>query len=241
MRDGPEDEQPFPEGADTPQVAAHDERDLPGLHGEDRLPWLDSGDEDFDDEGVDNRRVWGFVLAGLALLTLIVGCVFWVTHRAGQSTQLADGSTIPAPPGPIKSAPANPGGKTFEGTGDSSFSVSQGKSPGARLATGGADGATPAAPPAPASPSARPASVTAAARGVAVQVGAYTSEASAEAGWAHLAKAYDTLSGVSHRVVEGSADIGTVYRLQAITASDDAAQALCDRLKSAGANCQVKD
>jgi hypothetical protein len=42
-------------------------------------------------------------------------------------------------------------------------------------------------------------------------------------------------------VVEGQADIGTVYRLQAITADAGAAHALCSQLKAAGLACQVKN
>jgi cell division protein FtsN len=74
-----------------------------------------------------------------------------------------------------------------------------------------------------------------------VQIGAFSSQAAAEAAWSKLSKAYDVLSGTSHRIVEGKVDIGTVYRLQAVTGSDDAAKGLCDKLKAAGLNCQVKD
>jgi hypothetical protein len=45
---------------------------------------------------------------------------------------------------------------------------------------------------------------------------------------------------VKHRVVQGSADIGTVYRLQAVAPDAAAANALCSQLKAAGIACQVK-
>jgi len=230
------------------------ERSLPGLHREERLPWLDAaedefGEDEFDEAGVDPLRVWAFLLSGLALLIVIVVGVWWTAHRHDSGAQQADGSLITAPPGPFKEAPQNPGGKTFDGTGDSSFAVSQGHSPGATLA-GGADqaqdggaaasiAAGPAGPEADAGTGALTGTNTAG--GVGVQVGAFSTQAAAEAGWQHLAKAYEALSGTSHRIVEGKADIGTVYRLQAMTGSAGAATALCERLKTAGLNCQVKD
>ena len=77
--------------------------------------------------------------------------------------------------------------------------------------------------------------------GVGVQVAAYSSNAAAEAGWAKLSAQHAAiLSGVRHRVVEGTADIGKVYRLQAVASDAAAANALCGRLKAAGTPCQVK-
>jgi hypothetical protein len=42
-------------------------------------------------------------------------------------------------------------------------------------------------------------------------------------------------------VVEGKADIGTVYRLQAVAGNASAANELCGKLKRAGGACQVKN
>jgi hypothetical protein len=55
--------------------------------------------------------------------------------------------------------------------------------------------------------------------GVGVQVGAYSTRAQAEAGWSQLATRYEVLQGRSHRVLEGTADSGTIYRLQAVPAA----------------------
>ena len=74
-----------------------------------------------------------------------------------------------------------------------------------------------------------------------MQVGAFSSQATAEAGWTKLvAQANGALSGVSHRVVAGTADNGTIYRLQAVAPDRAAAAALCSKLKGAGISCQVK-
>ncbi|WP_296675023.1 SPOR domain-containing protein [Novosphingobium sp.] len=207
-----------------------------------RLPWLESGDDEYEDEGAGSGRVAGLAaLSGVALLA-IVGGIWWASHRGGDSAAVADGSVIAAPKEPYKEAPKNPGGKTFDGTGDTSFAVSEGQSRPAKM--GENPGAVPPAPAAAASPSASVAQsgpATAGSGGVGVQVGAYSSKAAAEAGWTKLTgQAGSVLSGISHRVVEGTADIGKVYRLQAVAADAGAANALCGKLKSAGISCQVK-
>ena len=210
---------------------------------EDRLPWLESSDDDEEDyEGAGMGRLLGFVAMGLAALAVIVGGIWWATHRSPDQDMVADGSLIEAPKTPYKEAPRNPGGKTFDGTGDSSFAVSEGQNRPARLGDG-----APSAPPAPAAgaPAAAGGAAAAAkapaAGGVGVQVGAYSSQASAEAAWSKLAgQAGGLLSGVSHRVIEGNADIGKVYRLQAVAGDAAGANALCGKLKGAGISCQVK-
>lgn len=239
------------------------------LSDQDRLPWLEAQDDDEEYVGVDNRRVFGAVAAMLAVLALIVGGIWWYTHRNENGAHIADGSTIQPPAGPYKETPKDPGGKTYDGTGDSSFAVSQGESRPAQLAQGeaakagangaansptGVAGAATAAAQAAASasayaqgkamPAAPVAKVAAAPSapvsvGGVVQVGAYTSQSSAEAGWNRLVKQSAALSGVAHRIVEGKADIGTVYRVQALTGAGGGS-ALCSRLRAEGLACQVK-
>lgn len=209
---------------------------------DERLPWLESADDDDqgDYEGYDTSRLLLMFVAGVALLAAVVGGIWWFTNRAADAELVADGSVVPAPTEPYKTAPANPGGKTFDGTGDVSFAASEGQSRPPALA-GSADAGAPEPAPAPtqaASPAATPAP---AATGVGVQVGAYSSKATAEAGWSKLvAQANGTLSGVSHRVIAGTADNGTIYRLQAVSPDKASATALCSRLKGAGISCQVK-
>jgi len=225
------------EAVEQPVTEAETEAAELDLDEDDRLPWLESADDDYDEEGVDTARVFGFVLAGLLALAVIVGAIWWLGHRKPDPAMVADGSTIPAPSEAYKEAPKNPGGKTFAGTGDTSYATAQGKKGSAQLSGGGETpkpsvdtatkpGATP--PPAPAT------------GGVGVQVGAFGSKATAEAGWSALQGKSDALKGVSHRVIEGTADIGKVYRLQAVAGDEAAANALCGKLKAAGIACQVK-
>ena len=153
--------------------------------------------------------------------------------------------------------PDQAGGTQVAGTGDLSFEVGEGEGRESRIASNDAapsldvdqapatgtptgPGATPtpgvATTPAPA------ATRTPAARtgGVGVQVGAYSSRASAETGWTQLSGRYSALQGLSHRVIEGTADSGTIFRLQAVASDAAAADALCRSIRSAGGDCQVK-
>ena len=199
-----------------------------GLDEEERLPWLESDDDD-DEDAIDSGRLVRLALIGVGVLVAIVGALWFFSHRDGRDQQVADGGVIGAPTEPYKEAPKAAGGKTFAGTGDSASAVSEGKSTAPKL--GGAD--TPVAAPAASAG-------TAEAGGVGVQVGAYSTQAAAEAGWNRLASGHEALKALRHRVLEGSADIGTVYRLQAVAPDLGAANALCAGLKSSGVACQVK-
>lgn len=222
-----------------------------------RLPWLDADDDDAGE--AEGGRILGLVMLGLLALGVIVGGIWWSTHRTPDPALVADGSTISARPGDYKEAPKVPGGKTFDGTGNTAFAVSEGQNRPARLGETAAPPPGPppgppakpgfdlgksstaaAAAPTPAPVPTRAVATAAAASGPVVQVGAYSSRSSAEAAWSRLAGQYSALSGQRHQVVEGTADIGTVFRLQALPGDAGAASSLCSKLKSAGLACQVK-
>ncbi len=200
--------------------------------GDHRLPWLES-DEDDDVEGDGGGRMFAFVAGGLVLLLALVGGIWWATHRS-TGAEIADGSVIRAPAEPYKTAPANPGGKPMAGTGDTAYAVSAGQTRPPKLASG-----TPTPAPTPTA-SAKPGAAPAASAGPGVQIGAFSSQAAAEAAWARLSAQYNALKGLHHRIISASADIGTVYRLQAVAGDAAAANALCGKLKGAGLPCQVK-
>ena len=192
---------------------------------DDSLPWLEDVDEFDESAGVSPiiRLILVLVVALLAVLALI----YWFTREQPDPELLAEGSTIEAPEGDYKERPDDPGGKTFEGTGDSSFAVAEGQTREGRLAEPGFS-------------SGEDAAVATDSEGVGVQVGAYQSSGSARDGWAALIGRYSELQGFKYRIVEGQADIGKVYRLQAVAADRAAANELCDKLKASGAACQVK-
>ncbi len=225
------------------------------LSEDESLPWLESDEED-DDGGVDTARIIGFAAILLVLLAGVIGAVWFVTNKTGDQELVADGSTIVAPEGPYKERPDDPGGKEFAGTGNVAPAVGEGQSRDGVVAdareaasSGAENGAGAGGSDAAGSSSASsgPAIATrstedkpAASSGVGVQVGAYGSRAKAEAGWVTLTRQTSVLNGVRHRVQKGEADIGTVYRLQAVAGSLAAAQKLCTDLKADGVACQVK-
>jgi hypothetical protein len=216
------------------------------LNDRDRLPWLENQEEDEDYYAVDTRRVIAAVVGGLLVLALVVGGVWALTHRKGEGAPVADGSVIGASDQPYKQAPANPGGKQFEGTGDTSFAAAQGKDRPAQLASSDAAKenipakAPETKPEAAKSDDAKAAAVPDAGPvGGVVQIAAYSSEAVARTGWDRLVQQHEMLKGMNHRIVQGQADIGTVYRLQLITGAGGGS-ALCEKLKAEGVPCQVK-
>ncbi len=227
--------------------------------GEMRLPWLEGDDEEDEDERGGIGQTTILLLMALVAIAVLAGGIFWVLHNRGSETLVADGGVIEAPAEPYKTRPVNPGGEVVDGTGDTSFAVAEGQSrtpqiadeppaaPGfTALSPKGTDAKDPAKADAgkpAAAPSAAPAAKVAAPvepAGVGVQVGAYTSQASAEKGWLTLKGQYAPLAEVKHRVVQGQADIGTVYRLQAVPGDLAAAKALCSGMRAAGLSCQVK-
>ena len=221
-------------GAIAPEVHEGAAAQL-ALDEDERLPWLESADDDDDDAGtVDTARLMRFVVFGLILLAAVGGGLWFLDHHSANGPAVADGSVIKAPAEPYKQVPTDKGGKTFAGTGDSAFAVSEGKTTPARLGGGEAPVASPTID------TSAGAAGDAGTGGVGVQVGAYSSQATAEAGWTRLSGSNEALKGVKHRVVEGSADIGTVYRLQAVATDAAGANALCASLKAGGIPCQVK-
>lgn len=234
------------EESDAEFVTVEEEARLELGDGEERLPWLES-DDDYADDTVDTGRIATVALLGLLAILSIVGLAWWLGRDKPDTELLAEGSTIEAPAEPFRSRPANPGGAAAEGTGDVSYEVGEGQDRPSRVAS-----ATPTATPTPAASAsataaARPsidrnqtaAAAPATAGGIGVQVGAYSSRATAETGWSQLQGQHSALSGVSHRVVQAEVDGNTVFRLQAVAGNAAAADTLCRAIKSGGGDCRV--
>ena len=93
------------------------------VEGDERLPWLQSGEEDEPaNGGFDTGRLILLGLLALLALLAVLAAVWFVSHKASGEPE-ADGSVIAAPQGPYKVRPAEQGGKVFAGTGDTSFAV----------------------------------------------------------------------------------------------------------------------
>ena len=226
---------------DDGAIDADEQLSLAGA--DERLPWLES-DEEYEQPGVDTGRIVAFAAVGLLFIALLLGAVYYFTRDPRDAELVADGSTIEAPAEPYKTRPQDPGGREVEGTGDTSYEVAEGQQVEGQIAAGvpvptidreqvGAATATP-------SVAASPVVSSAPAGGLGVQVGAYSTRAQAEAGWSQLSGRYEALQGRSHRVLQGTADSGTIYRLQAVAGSAAEADTLCRAIKAAGGDCQVK-
>jgi len=212
-----------------------------------RLPWLEGDDEYEEEGGYATGQVVVLVLLGLLAIGLIVGGIWWALRDRPDRQLVADGGVISAPAGPYKARPDNPGGEVVAGTGDTSFAVAEGQSRPVQVGDKPVASPAPSASPVPkpgfsdAKPTASASPAADAASGVGVQVGAYSSREAAEKGWTTMQQQFTPLAGMSHRIVEGQADIGHVFRLQAVPGDAAAARSLCANMRSAGLSCQVKD
>jgi hypothetical protein len=220
-------ENAFPE--DGGPIVAEEELALGS--GEERLPWLESDDE-YEQPGVDTGRIVAFAALGLLAVVLLVGALWLFLRDSSPSDAVADGSVIEAPDEPYRTRPDDPGGLRVEGTGQTSFEVAEGQRSEGQVAD--------SALPAPSIDREQAGAAAPASGGVGVQVGAYSSREAAETGWSTLAARFEALQGRNHRVVEGVADSGRIFRLQALAGTVAEADELCRTLKAAGGDCQVK-
>ncbi len=227
----------------------HDEdweaAELELMESDERLPWLDAEDDEEREAGFATSRLVMLGVLSLVVVGALVA-VAWFAMGATSDEPPADGSLVEAPEGPYKTKPEDPGGKVHAGTGDTSFAVGEGQTRVGKLAD-----KTPTPTPTP-EPSEEPAGPSLATtlnegpraseppKGTLVQVGAYPSRGDAQEAWGRLMRQTTSLNGVRHRVVEAQVDIGTVYRLQAVTGGNAEARALCGRLKDDGLACFVK-
>ncbi|MGN6817882.1 MAG: SPOR domain-containing protein [Sphingomonas sp.] len=228
---------------------------------EDRLPWLETASDD-EDEGPALGRLVGLVLLGLVALGAVLGGVYWWKHRAPTP---GNGDLIAAQEGDYKVKPDNPGGLKVEGEGDASVAASGGNGSGnSQIAVTNLPEApvagTRAAPSGKTGPgsSSASASVTGPAGrlvapppgkpvpvanggggGALVQLGAFPSEAGANAAWARESKRFNYIANLGKSVEKAEVNGRTFYRLKVNAGSAAAAQELCGKLKVAGEACIV--
>ena len=238
---------------------ASDEIDL---RDEDRLPWLETVEPDEpEDSGV--LRVVLLVLLGLALLAAIVFGVFKLQQNRGVDGQ---GELIAAQEGDYKIKPDDPGGLKVEGEGDSAIAASAGANSSAAIdlkavpeapitgrragaaapVTGGEARTTAEVPGSggrltAAAPMAAPKGPVpgAGSGGALVQLGAFPSEASANAAWSAIAKRFGYVATLGKSVQQAEVNGRKVFRLKVNAGSAGAAADICGRLTVAGEKCFV--
>ena len=232
-----------------------------GIAEEDRLPWLESADDDFK-EGPSPLRIVGLIIAALVL---VAGTVWVFTSFRGNGGTTGSGEMIEAAEGDYKVKPDQPGGMKVEGEGDTVFRTSEGAGQ-----TGSIDTrAVPETPvngqvakPAPKSgpgtaqvvtevpassgrltaqtPSVDlPKATASGGGGSIVQLGSFPNEAAANSAWAMVSKRFAYVAALGKSVERAEVAGNTVYRLRVNAGSAGNAASLCGRLQVAGEACFV--
>lgn len=231
------------------------------LREEDRLPWLETVESD-EQETVGIGRVIALVVLGLAVLAAIIFGVYKLQQRG----PTGDGQLIAAQEGDYKVKPDEPGGLKVKGEGDAAIATSAGKSgngaidlrgvpevpvAGKRAVNQTKDEAAGrnavAQVPASGGRLVATAPMAASRSGVAsnanggslVQLGAYPSEASANAAWTNFSKRFAYVAALGKAVQPVAAGGRTLYRLRVNAGSANQAADICGRLRVAGETCFV--
>ncbi len=218
---------------------------------EDRLPWLEAVEEDDAADGPSPLKMIVGVLIALAAIGAVVGGLFWMNSRSGDTAASGESELIRAPGGDYKQKPDQAGGMAVEGEGDTAFAASEGADPRGSINTNALAEAPvtqapapaaqapqpqpqqPAAPAPKAAPQ-QPAEPAPAAGGATIQLGAFSSQAGANAAWKAMSGRFRYLAPLTHSVVPVQAGGKTLYRLRA---SGPGAADICGRLRVAGESC----
>jgi len=225
----------------------------------DRLPWLETA-EDYDNKGPSALHI---VLVVAALLAVIAAAILgYQLLRSARDTG-GNGALIAAQEGDYKVKPDEPGGLKVEGEGDSAIATSNGAGSGnasinvkavpeapivgkkaapAAKEGAGASKAEVALPPSHGKLEAKTATPPVAhgtAGGALVQLGAFPSEAAANAAWAKLSGRIPYLAPLGKSVQSAEVNGATAYRLRVNAGSASQASELCGKLKVAGEACFV--
>ena len=222
---------------------------------EDRLPWLETVDEDYD-EGPKTGRIIVLVLIGLAVLAAVIFGYVWFQRHGGPQ---GSGDLIAAQQGDYKVRPDDPGGLNVSGEGDTAVATSGGvtgnstidprRGPEAPVAghharptpvpTGQPRVVTNVPAPTTGSGSAAGASGGGNGGGSLVQLGSYPSEATANAAWSSQSQRFGFVAGLGKSVQRATVNGATVYRLRVNAGSSGAATSLCQRIQQGGGACFV--
>ncbi|GGA41399.1 SPOR domain-containing protein [Sphingomonas psychrolutea] len=215
------------------------------MRDEDRLPWLETVEDDYDDGPSVLRIVLLVVLALAIVAAAIFGYQYYKKHQGVDG----NGALIAAQDGDYKVKPDDPGGLKVEGEGDTAIATSDG----AGMSNAAIDlkaapeapivGKTVAPPTVDAGASkvvtSIPSSPAAVSGGALVQLGSFGSEREADASWATVSKKYAYLAPMGKSVQAAQVNGQTVYRLRVNAGGAGAATSLCAKLTAAGQACFV--
>ena len=214
------------------------------FHQDDQLPWLQGVEDEEEPRGVSASRMFAF-LAVVLVAAGLVGASFFYLGRTNSSGNGAP-ELIPAPPGPYKIRPTDPGGLDVSGESRTAFETSAGEDRDSRLdldAVPEAPVAKPTEEPKrfptnetrePVPPSGTPQPVTGG-TGSVIQLGAFQNQAQAERAWSALSARFPSVAAMNKLIIPFSGGI----RLRAAAPSAAEARAACQALRAAGENCFV--
>ncbi|MCM8730701.1 SPOR domain-containing protein [Hephaestia sp. GCM10023244] len=233
------------------------------LTDDDRLPWLETVDEEYE-EGPSVLRIAALVILGLALIAGVVYAVYWVQNRPSGAS--GNGSLIRAQEGDYKVKPEQPGGMKIDGENSQALATSEGANPGGGAidlsavpeapvtATAGTpsktvpvarDGKALAVPKSGGTLQAKaPVTAPKAAAGggggsALVQLGSFPTEGQAKTAWTRVSKRFAYVASLGQSIEKASVNGNTVYRLRVNAGSADQAKSVCGKLKVAGEACFV--
>ena len=228
----------------------------------DRLPWLESAEEEHE----EGPSPWRMIALVAMVLALVAAAVFAFNRFQRQNAVDGSGALINAQAGEYKVKPEEPGGMKVEGAGDTKFAASEGatsnasvdvtKMPEAPMTGQQATAARPAdqgsakvvavVPPRAAPLAAK--AVASAPRvgpqgatggGSVVQLGSFPTESQANAAWNQLSKRFAYVAGFGKTVERAEVNGATTYRLRVNAGSAGNAADICGKLKVAGEACFV--
>jgi hypothetical protein len=215
------------------------------LDQDDQLPWLQGVEDEQEPRGVSGRRMFGFLVVVLIAAALVGATFFWLgrMNTAGEGPP----ELIPAPPGPYKVKPTDPGGLDVSGESRTAFETSAGEDRDSHLNLDAMPEESVAKPKEeprplppdetsePLPPAGTPRPVPGGASGSVVQLGAFQNQTQAERAWSALAERFPSIAAMNKLIVPFSGGI----RLRASAASPADAKAACQTLRAAGENCFV--
>ncbi|MDF7775758.1 SPOR domain-containing protein [Sphingomonas sp. AOB5] len=233
-----------------------------GFGDDDRLPWLESVEEDYR-EGPSIWRILLLIILALAVVGAIVFGAWWYQTQQGLA---GNGQLIEAAEGDYKVKPDDAGGMKVEGEGGAAFATGEGTTTNAAVDTNAGpetpiDGQKVAAPAngsvsgtktatvavpqsggdlkarAPGAPVQAPASGAGA--GSLIQLGAFPDQQGAEAAWSDLSRRFPMLAPLGRSIERGEKDGKPVYRLRVNTGSNTQAKEVCAKLQAGRASCYV--
>lgn len=222
-------------------------RNEAGFGDDNRLPWLESVDDDYR-EGPSVWRILLLIVLALAVLGAVLFGVWWYQKQAGLS---GNGALINAQEGDYKVKPDDEGGMKVEGEGGTAFATSEGADVNSSVnmnataeapvqgtvvkptptPTTGTKTATVAVPALADTPNAGSGSL--------VQLGAFPDQQGAEGNWARIAKRFPSVSTLGHSIEQGQKDGKPIFRLRINAGSNGQARDICNKLKAGGESCYV--